>query len=310
MSDHRLSGSFARQISTRASRRARWHGAWLVACGTGRLRSGSPDSGPRTPCGRSPSRTTPRQREDVTAGVRVPTLQLFRTHIRQRAGDEAHTADAAGFSPVESGWRKLARPKSSSFTPDFVSATLAGLRSRWTISDCARPPSRRRSGCRSRMPDAAGGRRGRALLEGLTFRQFHHEGTDALLVHQGRRRRRHAARRCAGGSVSSYRARFALEALTAVGSMRKIGSDDFDRDGPVEARIPGAVDLPHAPRTHRLQNLERTELVPGCRIAAETKVEASRPTDGASRKFPASSCARSRDSTSRRISGSSMWAAT
>ncbi len=36
-------------------------------------------------------------------------------------------------SPVISGEAGFARPKSSSFTPDFVSMTLAGFRSRWTM---------------------------------------------------------------------------------------------------------------------------------------------------------------------------------
>ena len=35
-------------------------------------------------------------------------------------------------TPAAPAWN-FARPKSSSFTPDFVSITLPGFRSRWTI---------------------------------------------------------------------------------------------------------------------------------------------------------------------------------
>ena len=47
------------------------------------------------------------------------------------AGPRVGEADFAIDATMVSGGFSFARPKSSSFAPDFVSITLPGLRSRW-----------------------------------------------------------------------------------------------------------------------------------------------------------------------------------
>ena len=71
----------------------------------------------------------------------------------------------------------LARPKSSSFTPDFVIITLAGFRSRWTIP-CAVRLVERVGDLRSRSAAsarAAAAPRREPLRQRLAVEQFHHQ---------------------------------------------------------------------------------------------------------------------------------------
>ena len=85
------------------------------------------------------------EREDVGARVGLAALELLGRHVLERAEDRAarrqrlalleRRRQARGLRHLGScpAPTSFARPKSSSFTPDFVSMTLPGFRSRWTI---------------------------------------------------------------------------------------------------------------------------------------------------------------------------------
>jgi hypothetical protein len=81
--------------------------------------------------------------EQVATGVRLLPLNLFRAHVWHCAQHRARHRDRvrrAAHGRAHRGFRggTFAKPKSSSFVPDFVSMMLPGFRSRCTIpSACA-----------------------------------------------------------------------------------------------------------------------------------------------------------------------------
>ena len=92
--------------------------------------------------------------------------------------------------------QRLARPKSSSFAPDFVIMTLPGFRSRWTIpSRCARSSASAISAPYRNVLERQRTAR-EPLRERFAVQQLHHEvGTRTRSGLSSRRRR---ACRCAG----------------------------------------------------------------------------------------------------------------
>ena len=136
---------------------------------------------PAKPCGPSPSRRARAEREDVGPRIGLLPLELLRRHVLERAEDRAllrqvrllrrqresrRTAASAGASA-------FARPKSRSFTPDFVSITLPGFRSRCTIpcrcafSSASAISTPKRSTCSSGSGPCASRSRQRLPLEEL-----------------------------------------------------------------------------------------------------------------------------------------------
>ena len=79
--------------------------------------------------------------EDVGPGVRLLSLELLRRHVLERPEDRPFLRQRSARLRREdvkpgrrgAGATAFARPKSRSFTPDFVSMTLPGFRSRCTI---------------------------------------------------------------------------------------------------------------------------------------------------------------------------------
>src|SRR5262249_45677404 len=56
---------------------------------------------------------------------------------------------------------------------------------------------------------------------------------------------------------------FAFEALFQIERRRKMAGQDFDGDGPIEARIAGTVHFAHAARAQRRDDFVRAEPVSG-----------------------------------------------
>ena len=80
------------------------------------------------------------EREDVRPRVGLLALELLRRHVLERPEDRAFlrqraccVGSAVRLDCGAAGAIAFASPKSSSFTPDFVSITLPGFRSRCTI---------------------------------------------------------------------------------------------------------------------------------------------------------------------------------
>ena len=135
------------------------------------------------------------EREDVAARVGLVALELLGRHVLERPEDRAARRSAAALlgavgrpSPATAApaarRRACARPKSSSFTPVFVSMTLPGLRSRWTMP-CAVRRVERVGDLDRRSRSACVGRQ-RALAEAvrqrLALEQLHDEVVGPVLV--------------------------------------------------------------------------------------------------------------------------------
>ena len=122
------------------------------------------------------------KRKQIGARVGFLAAHLFRRHVRDRADErpvERQRARRPGGTRLPARLRRRpnrASPKSSSFTPDFVSMMLAGFRSRWTMPRAWAAASASTISTRDlerlidwqRLPAAAG-------CERLPFQQLHHE---------------------------------------------------------------------------------------------------------------------------------------
>ena len=75
--------------------------------------------------------------EDVGARFALLGLQLFRRHVLNGAGVGIFHGDAQGRAPpaaaASAGTRIFARPKSTTFTPDFVTTNSTGFRLPWMM---------------------------------------------------------------------------------------------------------------------------------------------------------------------------------
>ena len=138
---------------------------------------------------------------------------------------------------------RIAKPKSSSFAPDFVSMTLPGFRSRWiTPRRCALSSASTIWIAvfeRLRQRQRAARRR---LLERLALDVLHDQVVDVVL--QADVVERADVRMIQAGDDL----RFALKPLAAVRIVRQMFRQGLDRDGAVQAGVEGAIDLAHAAR--------------------------------------------------------------
>ena len=141
-----------------------------------------------------------------------------------------------------SGRVSFAIPKSRILTcPSFVTKTLAGFRSRWTIPfSCA--AARPRAICTAMSTARRSGSRARddLLAQRLALRAARRRDT-------ARRRacRRRGARGCWGGRARPPRAPRARSGAGDPASAARPGGQDLDRDVASEPRVAGAVDLAH-----------------------------------------------------------------
>src|SRR5258706_16428966 len=62
------------------------------------------------------------------------------------------------------------------------------------------------------------------------------------------------------------RARLAFELCAQIRIARKLARQDLDRDGAIEPRVPRAVDLAHAARAERREDVVRAEARAGTQI--------------------------------------------
>ncbi len=149
----------------------------------------------------------------------------------------------------------FARPKSSSFTPDFVSMTLPGFRSRCTIPcRCALSSASAISIPKRRSCSAGSGPLAQAVRQRLALEVLHDEVLGLAfavdVVERADVRMRDLRDRL----------RLALEALAQLRVRREVRRQDLDRDRALEARVPRLVDLAHPTGADRRQDLVGTEL--------------------------------------------------
>ena len=148
----RSSGSLARQVRTTRSSAGGVMG-WTVEIGAGSsfmiARSATPGSFRKTPSCPSPSRRARRRTRRCRSLHRPPCPRAAPAPCTGTSRGSCPPPSAARCRPASAvksaadgcvaGAMAFARPKSRSFTPDFVSITLPGFRSRCTIPcRCAR----------------------------------------------------------------------------------------------------------------------------------------------------------------------------
>ena len=148
----------------------------------------------------------------------------------------------------------LAKPKSSSFVPDFVSMMLPGFRSRWvTPLRCALSSASEISMAYCKTCWIGSGPFTQALREGLAFEIFHHQEIDVVLM----------AGVVEGADVRMVQAGdgfcFAVEALAQFGAVGEMSGKNLDGDDAIEARIAGLVHFAHSARADRGDNFVRAE---------------------------------------------------
>ncbi len=246
--------------------------------------------------------------EQIGARIGFLASHLLGRHVRERADESrlprvsgSSVSPETGGSPVVTGARRRASPKSSSFTPDFVSMMLAGLRSRWTMpSACAAASASAISmaqlqGLLDRQRPAPQPRGQRFALE-----QLHHEEPQLAARRPCAEPTSYSVQMC-GCVTFEMTPRLALEPLTAARVARQIGRQHFDGDRAIETRVAGAIDLAHAARAEQAEDLERAEPAAGREARRAAIGDALRADRRSLRNPSASACAASSDSTSRRI---------
>ena len=151
----------------------------------------------------------------------------------------------------------FARPKSSSLTPDFVSITLPGFRSRCTMPcRCALSSASAISIPNRRSCSAGSGPFAEAIRQRLALEVLHDEVLGLALAPDVVER--------ADVRVRDLRdrLRLALEPLPQLRARREMLRQDLDRDRALEPRVSRLVDLPHPARADGRQDLVRPELRP------------------------------------------------
>ena len=148
----------------------------------------------------------------------------------------------------------FARPKSRSFAPAFVSITLPGFRSRWTMP------------CRCAVLERVGNLDGD--LQRLVERQRALRQASASVSPSRYSMTRNAVPSLLADVVEGAdvrmvelrdRPRLALEALAELRIGRERVGQDLDRDGAIEARVAGPVDLAHAAGAEGGEDFVRAE---------------------------------------------------
>jgi hypothetical protein len=174
------------------------------------------------------------------------------------AAGSAVNCETSAYSPCRASF---AEPKSSSFTPAFVTTTLVGFRSRWIIPVCRGEAVRDLGGDGHRLVEGKrpllDARRQRLPLEVLEHEEVHGalgahvvEGAD---VRVGERR---------------DRARLALESTSALLVGCHAGRQDLDRYRASEPGVPGPVDFAHAAGPQQTGDLVASEALTGCERGA------------------------------------------
>ena len=162
---------------------------------------------PRTLVRRSAFRRARRRTRTGRCAHRPRRLDLLRRHVRNRAANQRFARRGQRAAP----WRrrltrrprrrKRASPKSSSFTPDFVSMMLAGFKIAMDDAQRVRRAERvERSRSRTSSARARSARLAQPRRQRLAVEQLHHE--EPGLGRRSRRRRRRRACRCADASLA------------------------------------------------------------------------------------------------------------
>ena len=254
----RASGSRARHFRTTRSSAPGIFGS--IADGTGGSRSRMAAA---TAAGVGPSNARPRHHlvehasegPDVGALVDLTAIELFGA---MKATVPNTTPACVSACCVGSSARAvpaaaaLARPKSSSFAPVFVSMTLAGFRSRWT-----RPARWQRQGhrrfrrqCAAPRPAATGP--APAARRATALEVLHDQERPAIQTGEPNRVQMADD---SGSPARGPRARAPLR-LEVTG---RVGGQHLDRDGPIDAGVACPVHLTHAAGADRADDFIGTE---------------------------------------------------
>ena len=207
------------------------------------------------------------EREEVATGVNRLAAHLFRCHVAGRAQDRAGVRRGRdvrpGFIPLVGKPRDPGQAEVEDFHP-AVGRQEEVLRLDVAVDDAlgvgGGEPFRDRRADGDRLPPRQRPP-GQTLAERLAFQQFHDGIGDGALgavvvdaqdVRVGQRR---------------HRPGLALEARPPLGVAREGLRQDFDGDLAPQARVAGAVHLPHAARAERGEDLVRTEPAGDCEHA-------------------------------------------